>query len=75
MKILAYALIRTVSFILPDPAHVIGHQSGAGLSLRLDAGSSSLTTLPPSIVYRPVIEQADGSERSCMPLVLKAVVE
>ncbi|KAG8855330.1 hypothetical protein FRB96_007128 [Tulasnella sp. 330] len=53
MKVLVYALVRNMSYSLPNPAHVIEKRS--------------------TIVSRPVITLADGTKKSYMPLIVKAV--
>ncbi|KAG9003793.1 hypothetical protein FRB93_010809 [Tulasnella sp. JGI-2019a] len=53
MKVLVYALIRNMSFSLPDPPLIIEKKS--------------------SVVTRPLVTLPDGTKKSYMPLIVKAV--
>ncbi|KAG8889125.1 hypothetical protein FRB98_005740 [Tulasnella sp. 332] len=53
MKALVYALIRNMTYCLPDPAPKFEMRS--------------------PMVARPMIKLADGTKKSCMPLIVKAI--
>ncbi|KAG9003801.1 hypothetical protein FRB93_010817 [Tulasnella sp. JGI-2019a] len=53
MKVLVYALLRNMSFSLPDPVPFVEKKS--------------------AIITRPLVTMADGSKKSCMPLIVEAV--
>ncbi|KAG9003804.1 hypothetical protein FRB95_009891 [Tulasnella sp. JGI-2019a] len=55
MKILVYALLRNMSFSLPDPIPFVEKKS--------------------VMLMRPLVTLADGTKKSYMPLIVKAVCE